>query len=232
MECTGASNEAYLITTSANLTASALDNLPTNYEVGMMQSADSGLTSADLDEFRDWWDSAWSRSSPITANFLNEYERIREDFLDNNPEIRQYESSTTVTHASEATHLWIETRKMTGGSGNQIELSEDLSPFIDAQYGEIVVEFEGNTYPNRSVTPRVTDPPFGVAITPVYLPTKTDYKNKFILLKRLSSTQSGKPRYELTVANPGDDIVDEWRDRSRNNGFIYQTGGGREYGYF
>jgi HKD family nuclease len=105
VESTSVNNAASLITTSANLTASALDNLPTNYEIGMMQSTSGGLTSDDIDEFSEWWESAWSRSTPITDDFLAEYEDIREDFLDNNPDIQKYESSTTVTQASEATHL-------------------------------------------------------------------------------------------------------------------------------
>lgn len=228
----GSSGESHLVTTSANMTASALEDKPTNYEIGMTQSTSTGLTNSDIDAFDEWWESAWSRSQQVTDSLLGEYDRIRDDYFGDNPDIREFESSTSVNHASEAKHLWIETKKMTGGSGNQVEFNTELSPFIASEYGEITIIFNGTTYDNCSVTPRVTDPPFGQEITPVYLPTGFDYTHSTIHLERLSDDPSGRPQYELTVADQSNDIVDEWRQKADRDGVRGQTGGGRDYGYY
>jgi len=227
-----AAGDAHLVTTSANMTASALEDRPTNYEVGLVQSTNSGLTDEDVEAFDDWWDSAWERSQEVTEGFLTEYERIRGDYFDRNPDVPEYESSVTVNHASEADHLYIETWAMTGGSGNQIEFNTELSPFIDTRYGQITIILNGATHTDCSVSPRTTDPPFGQEITPLYLPTGNDYTHSVLHFEKLSSSPSGQPQYELTVADPGDDIIDEWRQRAERDGVKSQTGGGREYGYY
>jgi len=69
-------------------------------------------------------------------------------------------------------------------------------------------------------------------ITPVYLPTGHDYTDSYVHLEKLPYDPGQEPRYELTVANPSDDIVDEWRERTATNGVRDHTGGGREYGYY
>lgn len=227
-----ADDEAYLVNSSANMTASALEDIPTNYEVGTIQSMDSGLTDSDIDAFDEWWEYAWNRSQELTDEFLTEYEDLRDDWFEDNPEIREFESSESVNHASEADCFYIETRAMTGGSRNQIELSEELSPFIEDRHGEITIVFEGTTHTGCSVSPRVTDPPFGMNITPVYLPTGHDYTDSFVHLEKLPYDPGQEPRYELTVADPGDDIVDGWSERAATSGVRDHTGGGREYGYY
>ncbi len=232
IESTSLGQDSSLITSSANLTGSALENRPTNYEVGLMQSTDQGLSSEDIEQFNQWWKSAWSQGTPVTDSLLDQYEEVRQDFFQSNPEVQEFESSTSVNHASEATNLWIETKKMTGGAGNQTRFNVELSPFFDTKFGEIVIEFKGDTYPNRSVNPRVTDPPFGMNVTPVYLPPGPDYKFSVIHLERLPAHSSGKPRYKLTVAEPGDEVAEEWRRRAEEDGVIGNTGGGREFGYY
>jgi len=227
-----AGEDAYLVNSSANMTASALEDMPTNYEVGTIQSKDSGLTDSDIDTFDEWWMHAWNRSQELTDEFLIEYENLRDGWFENNPEIREFESSESVNHASEADCFYIETRAMTGGSRNQIELSEELSPFIEDRHGEITIVLGGTTHTGCSVSPRVTDPPFGMNITPVYLPTGHDYTDSYVHLEKLPYDPGQEPRYELTVANPSDDIVDEWRERTATNGVMDHTGGGREYGYY
>lgn len=228
-EATGA---AHLINSSANMTASALEDRPTNYEVGTIQSTGSGLTDADVQEFDEWWEHAWSRSQEVTGRLLTTYEDVRDDWFDSNPDIQEFESSESVNHASEAECLFIETRAMTGGSRNQIELSEELSPFIEDRYGEITIEFDGVTHTGCSVSPRVTDPPFGMNITPVYLPTGYDYTYSYVHLEKLPFGAGEEPIYGLTVADPSDNIVDQWRERADTQGHRDQTGGGREYGYY
>jgi len=227
-----ASGDAYLINSSANMTASALEDTPTNYEVGTIQSTETGLTNTDIQRFNEWWEYAWNRSQVVTDEFLRNYEEVRDDWFEDNPEIQEFESSESVNHASEATCLYIETRAMTGGSRNQIELSEELSPFIEDRYGEITIVYNGSTHTGCSVSPRVTDPPFGMNITPVYLPTGYDYTDSCIHLEKLPFDANEEPRYELTVADPGDDIVNQWRMRAGTQGVRDQTGGGREYGYY
>jgi hypothetical protein len=226
------SEDATLVASSANMTASALEDRPTNYEIGMSQSTETGLTDADIGAFDEWWDSAWERSQQVTGGFLDEYENLRDDYFGSNPDIQEYESSVTVNHASEADHMWLETWEMTGGSGNQIELNTELSPFIDSEYGQITITLNGATHTDCSVSHRTTDPPFGQEITPVYLPTGNDYTHSFLHFEKLLSDSSSQPRYELTVADPDDDVVDEWRQRSVGDGVKSQTGGGREYGYY
>jgi HKD family nuclease len=225
-------DSAFLVTSSANMTASALEDIPTNYEVGTVQSMDSGLTNSDIDEFNEWWEHAWNQSMELSDEFLTKYKNIRNDWFDDNPEIQEFESSESVNHVSEADCFYIETRAMTGGSRNQIELSEELSPFIEEEGGEITIIYEGTTHTGRPVNPRITDPPFGMNITTVYLPTGPDYTNSYIHLEKLSYDPGEEPRYELTVADPSDDLVDEWKEEASTNGVSGQTGGGREFGFY
>ena len=227
-----ATGDAFLVASSANMTASALEDIPTNYEVGTVQSTDTGLTDSDIDAFDEWWEYAWNQSRELTDEFLREYTNLREEWLNDNPEIHEFESSESVNHASEADCFYIETRAMTGGSRNQIELSEETSPFIEEERGEITIIFGGTTHTGCSVSPRVTDPPFGMNITPVYLPTGHDYTDSYIHLEKLSFNSGQEPKYELTVADPGDEIVAEWSEKAATDGVRDHTGGGREYGYY
>lgn len=140
--------------------------------------------------------------------------------------------ATTVGNAD---NLWIETREMTGGARNQVEFSENLSPFFSysgSLPGEIDIRFRGNLYNGRPVSSRTTDPPYEVPICLVYLPTGFDYAHKVIHFEKLSSDSTTTPRVELKVASSGDDIIDDWRESSRRSGVIGETNGGREYGYY
>jgi hypothetical protein len=139
--------------------------------------------------------------------------------------------TTTIGNAD---NLWIETREMTGGARNQVEFSENLSPFFSYSGSlpeEIEIRFEGNLYTERPVSSRTTDPPYDVPICLVYLPTGFDYSHKFIHFEKIP-TDYFAPRIELKMASSGDDIIDRWRDSSRKSGVIGETNGGREYGYY
>lgn len=133
-----------------------------------------------------------------------------------------------------ADHLWIETREMTGGARNQVEFSENLSPFFSYSGSlpdEIEIEFKGSLYTDRPVSSRTTDPPYDVPMCLVYLPTGFDYAHKLIHFKKIQ-TEYFAPRMELKVASPGDGIINDWRESSRKGGVIGETNGGREYGYY
>lgn len=134
-----------------------------------------------------------------------------------------------------ADSLWIETEKMTGGSKNQLEFSENLSPFFSysgSLPGEIDINFKGSLYSGRPVSSRTTDPPYEVPMCLVYLPTGFDYAHKIIHFEKLSSNPATTPQVELKVASHGDNIIDDWRESSRRMGEIGETNGDREYGYY
>lgn len=227
--------QEHLITTSANMTGSALGSVPTNYEVGLVKSRDSGLSDAEVDEFETWWDLAWSESEPVTDDLIETYAELREEFRDDNPGVSEYEEPESVEYSSEGECMWIETREMTGGSRNQVEFNEELSAFFSDSGvlpGDVDIEFQGQLYSGRPLNTRTTDPPFGVSICLIYLPTGFDYTHKVVHFEKLPSDSATTPRVRLTVAEPGDMEVERWRARSRDAGVIGETAGGREYGYY
>lgn len=235
LESESAAEQEHLITTSANMTGSALGKMPTNYEVGLVKSRGSGLSDEEVENFEDWWDLAWSESTPLTPELIETYSEIRTEYQEENPDVGEYESSETVSYASDASNLWIETREMTGGSRNQVEFNEQLSGFFSDSGtlpGSVDIEFQGSAHTDRPLNTRTTDPPYGVSICLLYLPTGHDYQHQVIHLEKRDSSGSGHPVFELTVAEPGDDVVDEWRNQARNRGVLDKTSGGREYGYY
>lgn len=235
LESDRTSGQEHLITTSANMTGSALGRLPTNYEVGLVKSRGSGLSDDEVETFEDWWELAWSESEPVTADLLDRYEEARSAYRDRNPDVSEYERAETVEYASDAEGLYAETLAMTAGSRNQLELPQDCTGFFSESGtlpANVDIQYGGRTYPDCSLGTRVTDPPFGVEICLLYLPTEFDYQYSVVHLEKVESGSPGNPVFEMTIADTDDDIVDEWRERARRDGVVDETAGGREYGYY
>lgn len=122
---------------------------------------------------------------------------------------------------------------MTGGSRNQVEFNEELSGFFAESGtlpGSVDIKFQGATDRDRPLNTRTTDPPFGVSICLLYLPTGFDYTHKVIHLHRRSEDTSSGPVYELSVASTSDDEFEDLKANARERGMLGETVGGREYG--
>ncbi|MFC6838427.1 phospholipase D family protein [Halomarina ordinaria] len=229
------SSQRRLFITSANLTHAALGGTPSNYELGIAKSVADGLEPEEVKTFDTWWDSVWKNSKPVTDELIEQYSEIREEAHTQNPILGEYEASEHVRYASDAQCLWIETEKMTGGSRNQLEFNEELSRFFTRPSDDtnrIIIDFNGRVYDERPVNTRITDPPFGVRIRKLGLPTGFNYREKVIHLEKVLTDPGEKPRYRLTVRERGDKDVAEWKRLSEESGIVDETGGGRAYGYY
>lgn len=228
-------DQEHLITTSANMTGSALGRLPTNFEVGLVKSRNSGLSDDEVDTFEDWWDLAWSESVQVTDELIEAYTVAKAAYQDENPGVSEYENTDTVEYASDADHLYLETLKMTAGSRNQLELNQECTRFFsDSGTLPNFVDITcGDFGPDEcTLTTRTTDPPFGVEIGLLYLPTEFDYQYSVVHLEKAGIGDSGNPVFEMTIADSHDDVVDDWRNHAESRGGIGETRGGREYGYY
>jgi HKD family nuclease len=228
-------SQRHLLVSSSNLTRAALGGTPTNYELGLAKSVAEGLTPEEVKTFDKWWESIWEDTQPITDDLIEQYKGLRDEINEQNPALEKYESSELVEHASDGRCLWIETEEMTGGSRNQMEFSDELSGFFTRpsdDTDQVIIKFGGSVHDDRPLNIRTTDPPYGVQICKLGLPTGYNYRNKVVHLQKVLANPSEKPKYKLSVRNKSHTDVDEWKQLSRNNGVLGETGGGREFGYY
>ena len=169
----------------------------------------------------------------MSSALIDAYSDLRKRMQRRNPDL-EMETELRVESPAEATSFWMETRKITGGAGNQIELGVETSAFFGHPHPSrtIIIRYKGKVYADRSHGLRVTDPPFGVDIALVYLPPGEDYRQKVVNFHRLSHAPDGRGRYDLVVRNPSHQDVARWRQSAIRRGSSGQTRGGREWGYY
>ncbi len=147
------------------------------------------------------------------------------------------------TTIEQARHFWICAGDMSGGSRNQIELTDDLALFFtDAErVAEIVlIRLSGGNTLSRPLTYRGDD--YGQWTEDIWrlgLPTSNmgapDYPGRVIKLQR--SDLDGEVVYDICVADIGGEEAQLWIEASENNGFCGSTGDtgiheGRSFGYW
>lgn len=212
-----ASNEVTVVSTSANLTLSALTSNVEQILVWRGTSPDDVAVA-----FRAWWDQLWGAADLVDGEFLAEYETRR-------PRVPPPPNSSDVEPADSAlraaSSFWIElTRKPEGDSYNQIELLLNGHHFFypdtqnpsKAEGRQLVFEDGlGNLYEaaGRQVTfngpPRLKK---GNGMWRVYMPTLaegfTGYQDGDVLVRFTRTTTAD--RYRLEVAPVGSPQALAW----------------------
>jgi hypothetical protein len=139
-----------------------------------------------------------------------------------------------------ATTLWIEAGKMSGGSKNQVELTDELAQFFDskalaAKSCDVRLPI-GKTAPGRPAAHRGRRYGQWVDMWRFGLPTQRQgapkYPGTVIRLDKVKSKNNYI--YELTVTSPGSAVSKQWEADAKAKGTLSVTGGphGRRYGYW
>lgn len=141
---------------------------------------------------------------------------------------------------TKAATLWIESGAMSGGSRNQIELTDELVRFFDSDTLRLekcnVRLPNGTVAPGRPAVHRGRRYGQRVDIWRLGLPTQRQGAPRYPgTVVRLDKVKSKKGYvYELTVTSPGSTVSKQWKAEARANGKVDSTGGphGRSYGYW
>lgn len=220
----------FLLSSSANLTASAIGAMPRNYEFGVSVSTDSSDLTFDK-RFSPWWRSVWNEAKPVTKARLERYASIRHEAIQKNPDfLHIVDPPATV---SDAKQLWIEVGKGSGIQRHQVEFNETLASFFGPVLrGKVILTLhsKGQIWNDRPLTHKKTT--YKVDIWRLGMPTLkkggVPIKDRVI---RFSKTDSPR-EFSIEVQDLGSASVRKWERTANLHGHIGQTRGthARRYG--
>lgn len=223
-----------LMASSANLTEAAFGSPPHNYEAGILLGS-SALQASIATSFDHWWQTAWNDSKDISDELLEKYIKIRDEYLERNPDAFADQDRPSVQQIEAATSLWIGAGAMSGGSRNQVEFAEELARF----FGPIVrgsrdlrVAIGGLIRDDRPLSHKITT--FGVEIWRLSLPTQAQgapiYPNRIIYFRKEQDAHG--PLLRVNVADVNSDEHRRWRRQANRRGHVGSTSGNRAYGFY
>lgn len=216
-----ASGEAAILSTSANLTLSALRS-----NVEQMLLWRGSRADAEVETLNEWWGGYWASADPATKAFLAAYEARR-------PKLplrrRPASGGPTDSVLRKASTFWIElTRKPEGGAYNQVELlfnghcffyPDESKPSKAAGRRLSFEDRRGTVYddPGRQVTfngpPRIAT---GNSMWRIYLPTLAkgfgEYQDGDVLVRFERTTLPD--RYVIDVAASNSPLALAWIEES------------------
>jgi HKD family nuclease len=146
-----------LVLGSANLTQRALySNWEMNVHLEGISGTEHSNTLADLDS---WWESAWENATAVDSSFIQEYDTLRDEYIERNPPSFLQQSSENPLSLHDADVLWTEVDTVMGYNDHQIEVPLTCSPyfsrnssvFTDGDQVYVTFTFRGKEYNERSV---------------------------------------------------------------------------------
>jgi hypothetical protein len=223
-----------LLASSANLTGAALGLNGRNYEAGMAAFG-SLIARTQYEQFRRWWARACTESDGVTDVLLDQYTRLRDQFLLRNSDSLADLDPPSLPELGAAGTLWIEAGAMSGGSRNQVEFSEELAEFfgpIERATRLLRIRANAKEWDDRPLSHKITT--FGVEIWRLSLPTENSggfyYPGKVICLRRFTNRDG--QYVEVDVAGPRSQKYARWRSTAHRQGYVGLTSGQRAYGFF
>ena len=221
-----------LVASSANLTGAALGANARNYEAGIALLHDS-IAKSSIAEFDRWWQSAWQASISVSDSVLDRYTKLRDAFLQRNPDTLSDLDPPSLKQLKAATVLHIEAGAMSGGSRNQVEFNRELAGFfgpVRRSRKNLRIAVRGHMWDDRPLTPKTTT--FGVDIWRLGLPTEAtggfEYPGKVLQFKRRKDKQG--TFFELDVADLDSRKHARWRGIAHRRGYIGLSSGKRAFG--
>lgn len=226
---------------SANL---SLSGLTTNTEAATIYENVSNTA-----EINACWEDINSKCTPLTPLLLRQYREARKKYANRSvkPKVKKEKSapisgavtrrrrspfyqaiSTGVITPQNYSHFWVETgSKMSGGSGNQLELPRGANIFFGFNFssyngrqrtiGSPVIFSQDKVWSDRPLTWHGRN-----AMERINLPTVIQggysYKNTVVHFTRNNN------RYELLVFPWSHPLSQIWRNRSQKDGLIFKVG--------
>jgi len=216
------------------MTGAALGGEARNYEAGVALFG-ATLPSTQLVALEKWWNEARNASLKATGAVLDEYARLRSNFLQRNPDSLVGVDPPSLAQLQSSTTLWIEAGAMSGGSRNQVEFNRELAAFFGrVTYGTklLRIKAKGKEWDDRPLAHKVTT--FGVDIWRLSLPTVSgggfDYPGRVIRIDK-GMDRDGE-YFEVSVAAPRGKGPGRWRAMAHRHGYAGVTSGHRAFGFF
>ncbi len=226
---------AFLQAGSANLTAAAIGDAPTNHELGVAIYGRNGKSVDRSGQFMPWWEAAWTLGRVADTTVIRRYAELRKKMLEQNPLLRG--AIATPNEIEFATTLFIE---VGAGSGppharHQVEFPESIVRYFGKprQGRRDLTLIAGNkSWRNRPLSFKQTT--FGVAIWRLGMPTQTTggdpVAQRVIRFER--TAKRWQFRYRVLDVNGREHrqcIAD-----ANLHGHLGSTGGpsGRQFGFF
>lgn len=235
-----------LASSSANLTGAALGPQTLNYEVGFCATERDSISTLESDAFNEWWTEIRNNSIPATKAIINNYAKLRGEFLRRSPDLTINLDPPLAEDIAGAKFLWIHTGAMMGSPQtpeyhHQIEFAQDLARFFRAPRRniEVLIQIGNNAPISRPLTFRGTRLGQFVEIWRLGLPTLlmggTVYRHRVVRFERIED--DGTIIYLLEVDDLDSPRARRWRREANRRGYIGRTGlpgapHGREYGFY
>lgn len=225
----------YLQAGSANLTSSAMGDVPRNYELSISLNAGGHDFLKSTTAFASWWSNIWSHSRVVDKSLIERYAAIRMKVLEQNPILRHAVGPPTNILA--AKHFFIEVGAASGPPGlrHQVEFPESLAAFFGKpakHRRQLNLCSNGVAWDERPLSFKVTT--YGVDIWRLGMPTQNSggepIANRAIRFKRTIEPNT----FEFQIADTESAIFTAWKSAANILGHIGATHGqrSRTYGFY
>jgi hypothetical protein len=223
-----------LMTSSANLTEAAFGSHPHNYEAGISITCEQFPPSV-VRSFNGWWQTVWDTCTDFSYDLLDRYIKIRDEYLERNPDAFADQDRPSVHQIEDARCLWIEAGAMSGGPRHQVEFSEELARF----FGPIVrnrrlfrVAVGMTVRDDRPLSYKVTT--LHVEIWRFSLITRDQggpvYAGRVIHFAKDQDAHGELLRVDVADLNSQEHR--QWRRQANRYGHLGATSGNRSYGFY
>ena len=220
---------------SANLTASATREFPSNHEISLAWLGNTGKILDDEHSFNSWWNDLWINAREVDRAFIKKYAELRRKVFDANPILR---SATDVSdQIKRAEYFFLEVGAGSGPSRmrHQVEFPESLVRFFGIPQKEkrdLTLVRGSRSWKRRPLSFKTTT--YGVEIWRLGMPTQTTggdpISNRAIRFRR---TESGDEfEFEVVDINTPDYL--DWERLANLNGHLGSTRGSRtrRFGFY
>lgn len=220
---------------SANMTSSAMGDVPKNYELSIALKADGNASLGSSRAFKSWWSSIWSYSRVVDNRLIERYAALRLNMLEQNPVLRY--SAGPPENIRSAQNFFVEVGAASGPPGrrHQIEFPESLVAFFGPSVPHrrgLTLSSNGVIWNGRPLSYKVTT--YGVEIWRLGMPTQTT-GGEPIAHRTIRFERTNDPNlFEYEVADTQSNTFAEWKKAANSLGHIGATHGmhPRTYGYY
>lgn len=220
---------------SANLTSSALANVPRNYEFSIGLSADGSSSIDSHSSFGKWWSRLWIHSRVVNKSLIERYADLRLKVLEQNPILRH--AAGPPSEIQTAKHFFVEVGAGSGPPGfrHQVEFPESLAAFFgepERHKRTLRLSRKGVLWHDRPLSYKVTT--FDVEIWRLGMPTQNSGGDP-IAERAIRFTRTVDPdAFEFEIADTDSSKYAGWENSANLFGHLGATQGlrARNYGFY
>ena len=220
---------------SANLTSSALSDVPRNYEFSISVAAARSTLPDWTKEFGDWWSHIWNQSRVVDRRLIRRYADVRMSVLEQNPILKM--EAGPPSHMQVAERFFVEVGAASGPPGlrHQVEFPEWLAAFFGKpkrHRRNLTLSNDVATWNARPLSHKVTT--FGVEIWRLGMPTQRrggdPIAHRAIRFKRTDDPDT----FHFQVADTQSATFLGWKKAANMSGQFGSTHGQqpRMYGFY